>query len=82
MDSLAAVELRNNIQARFGIEVPATITFDYPNIEALAKYIDDRMSFAKAKPMHNRGTRLATKHVRTQKKQAILTYEQYPRVLR
>jgi len=40
MDSLMAIELKNKLQADIGPEVslPATLAFDYPNIEALIKY--------------------------------------------
>jgi len=40
------VELRNAISARFGIELPATITFDYPSIEALAGFLAERLAHA------------------------------------
>lgn len=46
LDSLAAIELRNNIQARFDLELPVTITFDHPTVNALASYIYDRLSGA------------------------------------
>lgn len=41
LDSLGAVELRNSIQARFGLELPATVTFDYPTATAMASYISN-----------------------------------------
>ncbi len=34
-----AVELRNSLGARFGVELPATVTFDYPTITTLAGYL-------------------------------------------
>lgn len=41
LDSLAAVELRNALAARFGLhQLPATLTFDHPSIAALTRYFD------------------------------------------
>lgn len=39
LDSLGAVELRTAICASFGMDLPATVVFDYPTISALAGYI-------------------------------------------
>ena len=39
LDSLGSVELRNSLASRFGIDLPATVTLDYPSISALAAYI-------------------------------------------
>lgn len=39
LDSLGAIELRNSLSSLFGIELPATITLDYPTAAALANYI-------------------------------------------
>ena len=39
LDSLGAVELRNALASRFSLELPATLTFDYPSISALAGYL-------------------------------------------
>ena len=63
MDSLGALELRNNIQTRFGLEVPATIIFHHPNIESLADYIKDRMSPIQARTFYNATQGPSTKHV-------------------
>ena len=39
LDSLGTVELRSALAARFGTEMPATLTFDHPSITALAAYV-------------------------------------------
>jgi polyketide synthase 12/myxalamid-type polyketide synthase MxaB len=39
MDSLMAVELKNRLQSGVGQPLPATLTFEYPTIEALAGYL-------------------------------------------
>lgn len=39
LDSLGAVELRNALSERFSVDLPATITFDYPTPSALAGFI-------------------------------------------
>jgi acyl transferase domain-containing protein/acyl carrier protein len=44
MDSLMALELRNRLQAALGANLPATLVFDYPNIEALAGALHERMN--------------------------------------
>jgi hypothetical protein len=42
LDSIAAVELRNTVSAKFGVDLPATATFDYPTADALARFIAGR----------------------------------------
>ena len=44
LDSIGAVELRNAVSAKLGVELPATVTFDYPTISALAQYIALRIA--------------------------------------
>jgi acyl transferase domain-containing protein/acyl carrier protein len=39
LDSLMAVELRNRLGQMLGTNLPATILFDYPSVDALAGYI-------------------------------------------
>ena len=39
LDSLGAVELRNALNERFSVDLPATVTFDYPTPSALAGYL-------------------------------------------
>lgn len=39
-----ALELRNRLQAALGANLPATLVFDYPNIEALAGALHERMN--------------------------------------
>ena len=45
LDSLMAVELRNRLAsgAGGGIAVPATLMFDYPTIEAIARFLRRQM---------------------------------------
>jgi acyl carrier protein len=39
MDSLMAVEFKSRLETDLGQLLPATLTFDYPNIEALSRYL-------------------------------------------
>lgn len=40
LDSLGAVELRNQLSTAFqSLELPATLTFDYPSISTLSRFI-------------------------------------------
>jgi myxalamid-type polyketide synthase MxaB len=39
MDSLMAVEFKNNLQASFGNAISLTAAFDYPNVELLTAYV-------------------------------------------
>ena len=46
MDSLGAVELRTALGAKFGIELPATITFDHPSVAALSGFLTGQAEVA------------------------------------
>ena len=45
MDGLCtgAVELRNAVLSKFSLELPATLTFDYPTISAMVGYIAEKL---------------------------------------
>ena len=39
LDSLGSVELRNKLKSSYDIQLPATVIFDYSNIQVLADYL-------------------------------------------
>ena len=44
MDSLMAVEFKNNLQTSFGNAISLTAAFDYPNVELLTAYISEELA--------------------------------------
>lgn len=46
LDSMAAIELKNAVAARFEVTVPVTIAFDYPSIRALAGFVSANLPTA------------------------------------
>lgn len=44
LDSLAAVALRNSLEAAFQVSLPASITFDHPSVRLLARYLDRQLA--------------------------------------
>nr|WP_202512107.1 type I polyketide synthase [Streptomyces sp. SID3343] len=44
IDSLTALELRNNLSAVTGLKLSATLAFDYPNPTALARFLIERIA--------------------------------------
>jgi acyl carrier protein len=43
MDSLLAVELRNNLSALIEQRLPSTLVFDYPTLQKLARFIEQEL---------------------------------------
>ena len=55
LDSLGAVELRNALSDCFGVQLPATVTFDYPTIAAMAAYIQHSLPAQQAPMLADAG---------------------------
>ena len=44
MDSLTSIELRNRLQARLALPLPATLAFDYPTVETLVAFLNQKLT--------------------------------------
>lgn len=53
LDSLGAVELRNTLSEAFALDLPATLTFDYPSANAIAGFIISTFASATDLPQHD-----------------------------
>ena len=42
-DSLMAIELRNHLAGTLAHQLPATLLFDYPTLNALANYLEQEL---------------------------------------
>jgi SAM-dependent methyltransferase/NAD(P)-dependent dehydrogenase (short-subunit alcohol dehydrogenase family)/acyl carrier protein len=50
MDSLMSVELRRRLEHGVGQQLPSTLTFNYPNVNALATFIDRQLQSSLREP--------------------------------
>jgi acyl carrier protein len=48
LDSLTSLELRNRLEARLGVKVPATLIFDYPTLTRLAEHFTAALTASRA----------------------------------
>ena len=44
MDSLMALDLRSRLQAALGREIPATVAFEFPTIEAITGFLAEQLA--------------------------------------
>jgi NADPH:quinone reductase-like Zn-dependent oxidoreductase/3-oxoacyl-(acyl-carrier-protein) synthase/acyl carrier protein len=43
LDSLGAVELKNSLEGRMGLQLPGTLVFDYPTVSALTEHLHSQI---------------------------------------
>merc|ERR1712025_80505 len=46
LDSMSAVELHSGVQQTMGVELPATLMFDYPSLQAVSGFVSERLEVA------------------------------------
>ncbi len=44
LDSLGMVEVRNALQSRLGLQLPSTLLFDYPSVEAISGFVSQNLA--------------------------------------
>ena len=66
MDSLMAVDLRNRLKNAMGprIAMPATLFFDFPNLNALADYLIAQINTLVTVELPRRGKRLSMSNLK------------------
>ena len=52
LDSLMAVELKVRLETGLGLRLPATLTFEHPNLEALSAFLAAELDPQPAAPAH------------------------------
>jgi acyl carrier protein len=50
LDSLSSVEFRNSLEQRIGLELPSTLVFDYPTINAVSQFIVGQQAPQQSQP--------------------------------
>lgn len=43
LDSLSSVEFRNSLESKLGLQLPSTLVFDYPTVNAIAQHVGSTM---------------------------------------